>query len=115
VEFARDLDEDLADKVLDGLCAAAELDAMDPGDPTTLLEECERLGLDSEGVRHAISDGRYDAELERAEQEAERYGIDTIPTLLIGRRMIVGAAPTELLNAEIEAARSVAAVDPEGE
>jgi len=114
VEFARDLAESLADRVLDGLCSAAALDTMDPEDPATVLAACERLGLDREGVRHAVSDGRYDAELARAEQEAERYGIDTIPTLLIGRRMIVGAAPKELLETEIDAALSLAAADRDG-
>jgi predicted DsbA family dithiol-disulfide isomerase len=115
VEFARDLGESLADRVLDGLSSAAALDAVDPEDPATVLEACERLGLDREGVRHAVSDGRYDAELARAEQEAELYGIDTIPTLLIGSRMIVGAAPAELLKTEIDAVLSSSAADRDGE
>ncbi|MCL7985331.1 MAG: hypothetical protein M8872_08785, partial [marine benthic group bacterium] len=59
-------------------------------------------GLDPEGLRHAVSDGRYDGELARAEEEAERYAIDSVPTLLIGRRKIVGAAPAELLKSEVE-------------
>jgi predicted DsbA family dithiol-disulfide isomerase len=101
--------------VLDGLSSAAALDAVDPEDPATVLEACERLGLDREGVRHAVSDGRYDAELARAEQEAELYGIDTIPTLLIGSRMIVGAAPAELLKTEIDAVLSSSAADRDGE
>jgi predicted DsbA family dithiol-disulfide isomerase len=103
VEFARDLDRDLADRVLDGLCEAAAAGFLDAPDPRSLLAVCERLGLDGEGVRHAVSDGRYDAELTRAEDEAERYGIDRIPTILIGSRKIVGAAPTDLLAAEVEA------------
>lgn len=103
VEFARDLDRELADRVLDGLCEAAAAGLLDALDPRSLLAVCERLGLDGEGVRHAVSDGRYDAELTRAEDEAERYGIDCVPTLLIGSRKIVGAAPTDLLAAEVEA------------
>ena len=101
VEFARDLDADLAERILDALCEAAASGTLVADDPTTLLEVCESLGLDGEGLRHAVSDGRYDAELARVEAEAVRYGVDSVPTLLIGRRMIVGAAPTDLLTAEV--------------
>ncbi|MCL7963884.1 MAG: DsbA family protein [marine benthic group bacterium] len=102
VEFARDLDAKLADRVLDGLCEAAALGGLSAVDPATVLEVSEKLGLDPEGLRHAVSDGRYDGELARAEEEAERYAIDSVPTLLIGRRKIVGAAPAELLKSEVE-------------
>ena len=103
VEFARDLDAGLAEKVLYGLCEAAGAGALTPDDPLTVLEVCGNLGLDEEGLRHAVSDGRYDAELERVEAEAERYAIDAVPTLLVGPRMIVGAAPPEMIRSEVEA------------
>lgn len=101
VEFARDLGAGLADSVLDGLfrhgfAGGARLDSRE-----ALIEVCEELGLDREGLTHALSDGRYDLELERAEAEAERYGILSVPTVLAGRRKLVGAAPEQLLEAVI--------------
>ena len=101
VEFARDLDDELAQAVLDGLfrCgySAGELLSSREG----LLEVCETMGLDREGLSHALSDGRYDLEFERAETEAELYGIDSVPTILAGRSKLVGAAPEQLLETVI--------------
>ncbi len=104
LEFARDLSEDLAQAVLDGLfrhgfAAGARLDSREG-----LLDVCEELGLDREGLTHALSDGRYDLELERAETEAERYGIASVPTILAGRSKLVGAAPEQLLETVIRGA-----------
>jgi len=104
VEFARDLDEDLAGTVLDelfrrGFAAGGQLNSREG-----LLEVCEELGLDREGLTHALSDGRYDPELERAESEAARYGIGSVPTILAGRSKLVGAAPEQLLETVIRRA-----------
>lgn len=101
VEFARDLSAGLADRVLDGLfrhgfAGGAKLDSRE-----ALIGVCEELGLDREGLTQALSDGRYDLELERAEAEAERYGIGSVPTVLAGRNKLVGAAPEQLLEAVI--------------
>jgi predicted DsbA family dithiol-disulfide isomerase len=104
VEFARDLDGNLARTVLDGLfrhgfAAGARLHSRQG-----LLDVCEELGLDREGLTHALTDGRYDPELERAETEAELYGIESVPTLLAGKSKLVGAAPEQLLEAVIRRA-----------
>jgi predicted DsbA family dithiol-disulfide isomerase len=104
VEFAKDLDGELALRVLQALFEAGFDQRLPLGDRDDLLAFCERLGLDREGLKHALADGRYDAEFERAEAEASLYGIDRVPTLLVGHRKLVGAAPLELLAAELEAA-----------
>jgi predicted DsbA family dithiol-disulfide isomerase len=97
VEFAVDLGPTIRDRVLDALFRAhfsgeVRLDARE-----SLLEACEALGLDREGLVSALEDGRYDAQLSGAEEEADRYGIDVLPGILLGRRKVVGAAPIELL------------------
>lgn len=97
VEFAADLGPPVRDRVLDGLFRAYFAGAARLDDRPSLLATCETLGLDREGLAGALEDGRYDAELAAAEAEADRYGIDAIPTLLVGTRKVVGAAPVELL------------------
>jgi predicted DsbA family dithiol-disulfide isomerase len=104
VEFARDLDEDLAGRVLDGLFRAGYAGTVRLDGREALISVCEELGLDREGLKHALADGRYDPEFERAEAEAERYGIDSVPTILAGRSMLVGAAPEQVLESVIRGA-----------
>ena len=70
---------------------------MDLGDREALLDACRDLGLDREALGLALEDGRYEAEIDFAEAEAERYGIEQIPTILAGRLKIVGAAPNDVL------------------
>jgi predicted DsbA family dithiol-disulfide isomerase len=104
VEFARDLSEHLARTVLDGLFRHGFAEGSRLDSREGLLAVCEELGLDREGLTHALSDGRYDLELERAETEAQRYGIGNVPTILAGRSKLVGAVPEQLLETVIRTA-----------
>lgn len=97
LEFARDLGQALLDRTLDGLFAANFNHLVDLGDREALLDVCRDLGLDREALGLALEDGRYEAEIDFAEAEAERYGIEQIPTILAGRMKIVGAAPKDVL------------------
>ncbi len=97
LEFARDFGQTVLDQTLDGLFAANFAHLANLGEREELLEICRELGLDREALELALEDGRYEAELDFAEAEAERYGIEQIPTILVGRSMIVGAAPREVL------------------
>jgi predicted DsbA family dithiol-disulfide isomerase len=97
VEFAADLGPRVRDRVLDGLFRAHFSGEVRLDDRSSLLAACDALGLDREGLGPALEDGRYDAELSAAEAEADRYGIDAVPVLLLGRRKVIGAAPVELL------------------
>jgi predicted DsbA family dithiol-disulfide isomerase len=97
LEFARDLGQLVLDRTLDGLFAANFNHLVDLGDREALLDACRDLGLDREALGLALEDGRYEAEIDFAEAEAERYGIEQIPTILAGRLKIVGAAPNDVL------------------
>jgi predicted DsbA family dithiol-disulfide isomerase len=98
LEFARDLGQLALDRTLDGLFAANFSRLADLGDREELLAVCRDLGLDRGALESAFDDGRYDAELDLAEAEADRYGIEQIPTILAGRLKIVGAAPPDVLS-----------------
>ncbi len=98
LEFARDLGELALDRTLDGLFAANFGRLADLGEREELLDVCRDLGLDREALGSSLEDGRYEAELDLAEAEAGRYAIEQIPTILVGRLKIVGAAPPDVLS-----------------
>ncbi len=96
-EFSRDLGPEVLERTLGGLFAAN----FDPEERSTgreaLLAEWERLGHDRPALERALEDGRYAEELERARAEADRYGIEQVPSMLVGTMMLVGAAPLDVL------------------
>ncbi len=98
VEFARDLGQAYLDRTLDGLFAAHFGSGVDLADRAQLLEVCGELGLDREALELSLEDGRYESELDRVEGEADRFGIDRIPTIIAGQSKIVGAAPLAVLE-----------------
>jgi len=97
LEFARDLGQAAFNQTLDGLFAAHFNCLADLSDREALLDVCRDLGLDREALDLSLEDGRYEADLDVAEAEADRYDIEQIPTILVGHLKIVGAAPKDVL------------------
>lgn len=97
-EFARDCGPDLFGRLDAALFRAVFVEGADIGDEDVLLGLADRAGVDREGLGAALADGRYVEAVREAEEEAERYGIENTPTLLIGRFKVVGAAPLQLLR-----------------
>ena len=57
------------------------------------------VGLDSDELRAAIEDGRYDAVIDETRREAESVGISAIPAHVFGSRyLVVGAQPYEVFK-----------------
>lgn len=104
-EFARDLGEEAFRRTHRRLFRAYFVEGRNLGRRETLLEVAAASGLDREGLEHALEDGRYRSELERAAEEAERYEVTGTPTLLVGRHKVVGAAPPEVLREAADRAR----------
>ena len=113
-EFARDCGAEVFARFHRRLFRAVFEDARDVADAGVLLELAEEAGVDREGLGAALEDGRYEAALREAEEEAERYAIDATPTLLIGRYKLVGAAPLDVLRSTLERAGAGAAAEPKG-
>ncbi len=101
-ELARDLGPAPFRRLRRTLFRACLAEGRDLGERTVLLELAEEAGVDGEALTAALDDGRYQEELDRAREEATRYGISATPTLLFGRFKLVGAAPVETMR---EAAR----------
>lgn len=104
-EFARDLGEEPFRRAHRAFFRAYLVEGRNLGRREVLLEVAGEAGLDREGLEHALEDGRYRSELEHAADEAERYGIEGTPTLLVGRHKVVGAAPVEVIREAAERAR----------
>lgn len=97
-EFARDCGEDDFRRLHAALFRAVFVEGRDVGDEATLLDVAEGVGIDREGLSAALADGRYAEVLTEVEGEAERYGVEGTPTMLVGRYKIVGAAPFNVLR-----------------
>ena len=73
---------------------SARLDDIDE-----LVRVGETCGLDPEGLRGALTEGRYEDLLDANRREAEQLGINAIPAHVFGLRfLVVGAQPYELLK-----------------
>lgn len=107
-EFARDLGGDAFRRLHAALFAAAFLRGADLGDREVLLDVAEETGLDRTALENALADGRYEAELEMAAAEADRYGITGTPAFLFGRFKVVGAAPIPELRRAADRAAGAA-------
>ena len=63
-----------------------------------VLEVAGASGLDTAELSKALDDGRYEAEMAAVYDECGQYGINGVPTFIIGRYMVVGAQPYEMLE-----------------
>ncbi|MGH2363055.1 MAG: DsbA family oxidoreductase [Chloroflexota bacterium] len=70
-----------------------------------VLDVAAASGLNAPELRAAIEDGRYEAELAEVYDECNRYGINGVPTFLVGRYMVVGAQPYDVLERALKLAR----------
>lgn len=114
-EFARDCGAREFERLHRALFRAVFVDERDIQAEETLLELAEESGVDREGLAAAFEDARYEPTLREVEAEAERYGIDATPTILLGRYKLVGAAPLEVLGKTLERALADAEGDEQVE
>ncbi len=63
------------------------------GETGVLLEQAERVGLDSRELATALEEGRYTETVEGQVQFARSVGINGIPAFIIDRYLFTGAQP----------------------
>jgi predicted DsbA family dithiol-disulfide isomerase len=68
------------------------------GQRDVVLDVARDSGLDVAELEKAMDDGRYEPELAAVYEDCNRYGITGVPTFIIGRYMVVGAQPYEMLE-----------------
>ena len=78
------------------------VDTRDLGDPGVLVEVGATIGLEPEGLRAALEDGRYTERVVALEGVAARLGISAVPTIVIGDLAVQGVQPYEVLRRVLE-------------
>jgi predicted DsbA family dithiol-disulfide isomerase len=73
-------------------------DGDDIGDIEVLCDIIEKIGLDSEKAREFLKKKKGSETLDRFLLEAKAWGIDSVPTFIIGEIKIEGAQPYELIK-----------------
>jgi predicted DsbA family dithiol-disulfide isomerase len=70
----------------------------DIGDRRQLFSIAASLGLDQKELEAYLRSGKADVKLGQYLREVRQYGIDGVPTFIIGNKMVVGAQPYEALE-----------------
>lgn len=70
----------------------------DIGDRELLFSLATQVGLDSEELDAYLKSGKAADKLKQHLKEVMEYGIDGVPTFVIGNKMVVGAQPYEVLE-----------------
>jgi predicted DsbA family dithiol-disulfide isomerase len=77
----------------------------DLGDPTVVDRLADEAGIDTERMVRALNEGRFEAALTDASQDARLMGISGTPTFVFDRRIATsGAQPTDVLLRAFESA-----------
>lgn len=80
--------------LVDRLFAAHFRDGEDIGDPEVLVRHAVAAGVDAQRARTAVTDGRYDLDIDQSQREAARLGIRGVPFVVVdGRYGVSGAQP----------------------
>jgi predicted DsbA family dithiol-disulfide isomerase len=70
----------------------------DIGDRRQLFSIAASLGLDQKELEAYLRSGKADVKLGQYLREVRQYGIEGVPTFIIGNKMVVGAQPYEALE-----------------
>jgi predicted DsbA family dithiol-disulfide isomerase len=100
LEFACDYELDFAYKtaVYDLMWA----EGRDIGEPETLIDAAERVGLDTDELQAALAQRTYAERALEAVKQAHRIGIMNTPTIFLGRTRINGWHYYEVLQSVME-------------
>lgn len=109
-EFARD--QGCFDEMHNALFRAFFEEGQDLNDTDVLLDVGASVGLDREGLRTALEEGRYTGKVLEDERLASELGVQAVPMMLVGRasealeaaEAVSGAQPYEYVRAAVERA-----------
>ena len=78
------------------------MDGKDIGDQAFLLDLAETIGLNRNEILDYISSEEPKSELTKSLKDLRQYGINGVPTFIIGDNIVVGAQPYEVFMKVIE-------------
>lgn len=76
----------------------------DISDPEVLADLAAQVGFPAERLRAAVEEGEFDGRVLAEYQDALALGITTVPTVLIGEEVLVGAVPMGAYEQALERA-----------
>ncbi|MHB1487289.1 MAG: DsbA family oxidoreductase [Acidimicrobiales bacterium] len=90
------------DALKERLLAAYLTEGRTIGDPATLVELADAVGIDSDQARDTLAGDTYRSDVRADEAEAEELGISGVPFFVFDRRyMVSGAQPTQTFVAAL--------------
>ncbi|MCC7104585.1 MAG: DsbA family protein [Chloroflexi bacterium] len=87
----------------------------DIGDPEELVRLALETGLELESVRSTLANGDLTPRVQELETIALRWGIQAVPTMVIGRYAVQGVRPYETLRDVLARVESEATSEPTAE
>lgn len=101
-ECARDVSEELFERVHRAIFSAYYEAGRDIGRPEVLLEIARAEGLDEAEVKRAWDERIYDDRLHEYYHLARQLGVSSTPAALICNRLLIGTRPYGILQGELE-------------
>jgi predicted DsbA family dithiol-disulfide isomerase len=93
------------DKIHGALFRAYFVDGKNIGDPDTLVQIAESVGLPGDKAREVITKRTHRAAIDADWKKAHDYGVTGVPTFVAGQQGVVGAQPYEALEQLVREAR----------
>jgi predicted DsbA family dithiol-disulfide isomerase len=90
------------DEYNDKVFRAYWLEERDIGNLEVLFEIAEKIGLDKNEIKEYLDSGVAAEKMAHYQEDARRFGINSVPTFLIGESKVVGAHPYEVLRKVLE-------------
>ena len=85
---------DIQEKVLDDLFESYFLHGKDIGDPNILLQIAIKHNIDAEEFKSYLSDQENIEPLANEEIQAKKMGINSIPTFIVNKQIVINGAQT---------------------
>ena len=94
---------------------AGQIDWAASRNPKGIFEDyAKEIGLDVAKWEECYEDGRHQAQIEANRAEGERRGVSSTPSFVIGRRLIPGSLPYDVIKAYVDSATAEAPVKVAG-
>ncbi len=96
-EAAKDLDEEIFERLHKRLFTAYFAEQKNIGDETVLRQIAREAGMPDDAVDRALTDEAYERRLEQQQTRAAMLGVQGVPGFLFGKYFVSGAVPVETL------------------
>lgn len=96
------------ERIHDALFRAYFVDAKNIGKPDVLVEIAQQIGLPADEASDALARRSFKDAVDDDWRRCAAFGVNAVPTFLVGRYLMVGAQPYEEMERLVKHAASVA-------